>query len=114
MSEEINCWEFKRCGREPGGKEVSRLGLCPVVTADSSNGLNSGKNGGRICWAISGTICDYRVQGTFAKEQISCSSCNFFYLVTHEEGEKFCLLPPGQTQKRKAGREKQSPACCLK
>jgi len=26
-----NCWEFKKCGREPGGEKADRLGICPAV-----------------------------------------------------------------------------------
>ena len=41
-----NCWEFKNCGRQPGGSNVNDLGLCPAATDTSSDGLNRGKNGG--------------------------------------------------------------------
>lgn len=44
-----NCWEFTRCGRGPGGTQVPSRGLCPVVEADWADGLNGGKNAGRIC-----------------------------------------------------------------
>lgn len=26
----LNCWEFMRCGREVGGKNTEKLGVCPV------------------------------------------------------------------------------------
>jgi len=29
MKECLNCWEFKKCGREPGGEKASELGICP-------------------------------------------------------------------------------------
>ena len=47
-----NCWEFKKCGREPGGVKTAELGVCPAATTEKANGLNSGRNGGRACWAI--------------------------------------------------------------
>ncbi|MBI4595285.1 MAG: hypothetical protein HY730_02790 [Candidatus Tectomicrobia bacterium] len=79
-----NCWEFKRCGRELGGINVSKLGLCPAAIDASSDGLNSGKNGGRTCWAISGTMCDGKVEGTFAQKRVSCVTCDFFQKVIKE------------------------------
>lgn len=92
-----NCWEFKGCGREPGGSKVSELGVCPAVTDTSSNGLNNGKNGGRICWAVTGTFCGGKVQGAFAQKQLSCMNCDFFKKAKAEEGfGKFMTLKPGQ------------------
>ena len=73
-----NCWEYMKCGREPSGEKVTELGICRMATDESLNGLNSGINGGRICWTIAGTFCLGKVQGTFAKEQGSCVECNFF------------------------------------
>ena len=53
-----NCWEFFGCGRETGGEKVRELGECPASTDASADGLNNGKNAGRICWAVAGTLCD--------------------------------------------------------
>jgi len=25
-----NCWEYKNCGREEGGKNIEQLGVCPA------------------------------------------------------------------------------------
>lgn len=27
----LNCWEFKKCGRELGGAHVHDLGVCPAT-----------------------------------------------------------------------------------
>lgn len=96
-----NCWEFKRCGRAPGGSRVQELGICPASLDTSCDGLNGGKNGGRICWAIAGTLCDGEVQGTFVGKQFNCISCDFFQKVRAEirqkEGPgKFHVLKPDQ------------------
>ncbi len=89
-----NCWEFVKCGRELGGKNVAKLGICPAAIDASADGLNGGKNGGRICWTISGTFCKKKIQGFFAKKQLSCRSCSFFKKVKEEEGiEHFRLNP---------------------
>jgi hypothetical protein len=45
----LNCWEFLKCGREPGGEKADRLGICPAAADASFDGINSGKCGGRIC-----------------------------------------------------------------
>jgi len=95
-----NCWEVKKCGRTAGGAKVAELGVCPAATDASAEGLNGGKNGGRICWAITGTFCGGKVQGSFAQKQVSCMGCDFFQKVKQEEGIKFSSLKPGQTYKK--------------
>ncbi len=99
----LNCWESKKCGREPGGAKMSELGVCPAVTDFSCNGANGGKNGGRLCWAVTGTFCGGKVQGTFAQKQLSCMTCDFLMKVREEEKPtgRFTLLKPGQTLKAK-------------
>ncbi len=81
----INCWEFKKCGREFGGKNADSLGVCPVNVHKSSNGVNNGKNGGRFCWRITGTLCGGRRQGTYGSKLKTCMVCDFFKLVSREE-----------------------------
>jgi len=82
----INCWEFKKCGREPGGIRSYELGICPAALDTSFDGTNRGKNAGRFCWAVAGTFCGGAAQGTFAEKRESCLSCDFFNKVRHEEG----------------------------
>lgn len=88
MTNPQNCWEHTKCGREPGGRNVNELGICPASTLADANGINSGKNGGRSCWAISGTFCEGKVQGSFASKSMNCLSCAFFRAVWKEENEK--------------------------
>ena len=95
-----NCWELKKCGREPGGRNVDALTVCPAATDASSDGVNSGKNGGRICWALSGTFCGGKVQGSFAQKQVSCMVCEVYKEVKMEEGSNFKLLKTGQVYKK--------------
>jgi hypothetical protein len=96
-SRKINCWDFVKCGREFGGEKVAEIGICPASIDLSADGLNDGKNGGRFCWAISGTFCREKMQGFFAKKQLSCKSCNFFKTVKREEGINFRLTKPNDT-----------------
>jgi tRNA A-37 threonylcarbamoyl transferase component Bud32 len=81
-----NCWEYMKCGRQPGGHRVAELGACPAAEDDSYDGINRGKNAGRFCWAVAGTFCGGEVQGTFADKRASCLSCRFFSKVRAEEG----------------------------
>ena len=81
-----NCWEFKKCGREPGGVNVTGLGVCPAATEGRLNGVNHGKNGGRACWPVVGTLCGGQVQGTFASKISNCMACDFYQQVGQEEG----------------------------
>ena len=87
--DKLNCWEFEQCGREPGGKKVSELGVCRAATETKLQGTNHGKNGGRACWAITGTLCGDEIQGTFAAKLENCLQCEFYQLVRKEEGREF-------------------------
>ena len=84
-----NCWEFKKCGRQPGGENTSELGICPVAIQEEAHRLNSGINGGRSCWAIEGTLCGGKVQGTYAQKLGNCMDCDFYEKVRQEEGENY-------------------------
>ncbi len=81
----INCWEFKKCEREPTGKLVGELGVCPASTNEQLNGAHGGANAGRACWVIAGTFCGGVVQGTEAHKQHNCWKCDFFQAVKHDE-----------------------------
>jgi len=87
----MNCWEFKKCGREPGGAKVHELGVCPAATEVAANGKNHGKNAGRSCWRSAGTLCGGTVQGTYASKAMNCAKCEFYALVRREEGPSFAM-----------------------
>ena len=63
----MNCWEFKKCGRESGGVKVKELGICPAYPY----------NGAR-CAHVAGTLCGGKVQGTFAEKLSNCMQCEFY------------------------------------
>ncbi|MFA6216836.1 MAG: hypothetical protein WDL87_04195 [Candidatus Omnitrophota bacterium] len=84
-----NCWEFKKCGREPAGVKAAELGVCPVALEIRIDKINGGKNAGRACWAVSGTLCGGKVQGAFAAKVGNCMVCEFFKLVVREEGAQY-------------------------
>jgi CRP-like cAMP-binding protein len=74
------------CKRGPGGAEADANGTCVAAMDSSYDGINTGKNAGRICWAVAGTCCGGEIQGTFAEKRDSCTSCPFYRLVQEEEG----------------------------
>jgi hypothetical protein len=90
----LNCWEFKKCGREPGGKNISELGICTAAESRKYDGINRGKNSGRICWALVGTLCGGKVQGVYAQKIATCLNCEFYQYVCLQEGKemRYALL----------------------
>ena len=86
-----NCWEAKQCGREPGGSREKDMGICPAAVEARLDGTHGGKNAGRSCWAIAGTLCEGRVQGTFAQKYKNCENCNFYIQVKRDAGHQFVL-----------------------
>ena len=85
----LNCWEVKQCGREPNGKNTNAYGTCPAAIEEKADGINSGINGGRACWALAGTFCDEGIQESFSLKFGNCINCTFYNLVLEEEGENF-------------------------
>lgn len=85
----LNCWEFKKCGREEGGSKVDELGVCTASTDTHYDGKNRGRNAGRKCWHMEGTLCGGSKQGTFSTKVGNCIKCDFFNLVKEEEGDYF-------------------------
>lgn len=63
----MNCWEFKKCGREAGGAKAVELGVCPAYP-----------NHGNHCARVTGTLCGGKVQGSFALKLKNCMECDFY------------------------------------
>ncbi len=82
-----NCWEHKKCGREPGGEKAKELGVCPSAIAVAIDGVHGGKNGGRACWVVSGTLCGGKTQGSFEHKFHDCLNCDFCNIVIIEKGQ---------------------------
>ncbi len=85
----LNCWEYKKCGRELGGVNVHELWVCPATTEERLNGAHGGKNAGRACWVVEGSMCGGKMQGTFAQKYGNCVICDFFKITKEEEGTDF-------------------------
>lgn len=88
----LNCWEVKGCERQPGGMKTAELGICPAAIEKKLDGLNAGKNAGRSCWLVAGTMCGGKVQGTFAQKYGNCEKCEFFKSVREEERPAFRMV----------------------
>ncbi len=89
--QKLNCWEFKRCGREPGGIKVNEMGVCRAALEVKLQGVHNGRNAGRACWIVAGTLCGGKPQGTFAHKVMSCIECEFYRKVRAEEEKNFLL-----------------------
>ncbi len=85
----VNCWEFMRCGREPGGVNASELGVCPAAICKEADGIHGGINAGRCCWVVAGTFCKGDIQGSFAKKIHDCLACPFHCNVINEEDGEY-------------------------
>ena len=81
----LNCWEYKKCGREPGGLNTETLGVCPASIKSEYDSHNHGKNAGRCCWMVAGTMGSGDVSCVCASKLMSCYDCGFFHLVQQQE-----------------------------
>ena len=68
-SQKANCWEYMKCGRD---KDATIK--CPAYP-----------NFGRMCWAVAGTFCEGKVQGTFAQKYEDCRKCEFYQRIMNKE-----------------------------
>jgi hypothetical protein len=96
MNMKVNCWEVKKCGREPGGLNTKELGICPAAIEIRVNRVNSGKNGGRCCWTVAGTLCGGKVQGSAALKTMNCMNCEFYKSVWKEEHNSGTYKTPAE------------------
>lgn len=89
MSKKKNCWEFKKCERQPGGSKVGEFGVCPAAEEKRLDGVHDGTNGGRSCWVVAGTFCEGDLQGEFASQYKTCKDCDFYKKVQKENFNNF-------------------------
>jgi hypothetical protein len=80
-----NCWDVMKCGRQAGGRNILEFGVCPASTESRLDGIHEGKNAGRACWVVAGTMCHGIPQGTFAQKTRNCGRCPFYLSVRSEE-----------------------------
>jgi signal transduction histidine kinase len=68
-SMKIKCWEYMKCRRD---KDATIK--CP-----------SYPHFGRMCWAVAGTFCEGKAQGTFAQKYDDCRKCEFYQKMINKE-----------------------------
>ena len=90
MPHKLNCWEYKSCGREPGGLIAEQDGICPVSQAFDQDGINNGQAGGRICWRIYNRLAGLPSDRDLPV-LIPCKRCDFYRRVVFEEAEDIAL-----------------------
>ena len=81
----VNCWEFMRCGREPGGRVADTEGVCPAAVMRDLDGVHGGVNAGRSCWVVSGTLARDPESGCRHAKNVGCMRCDFYEFVVSEE-----------------------------
>ena len=82
----MNCWEFKKCGREANGVNEKELGRCPAYP-----------NKGKLCGELKGTLCGGKIKGMSAIKMEDCTRCEF-YRSKHYKGNKRLIESFGKTQ----------------
>ncbi len=82
----LNCWEVMKCGKGPEVSKANPLGICPVASTISANGLNGGVNGGRICWVIADIHCENKTMCSCIQGASDFFKCEFYNRVKKEEG----------------------------
>ncbi len=87
----LNCWEFRKCGREPGGSVAAREGVCAAAVHAAADGYLGGEKGGRACCFVSGTLCDEAARGTYREKSRVCWDCEFYQMLRREHGAAFSM-----------------------
>jgi hypothetical protein len=87
----LNCWEFRKCGREPGGRLAAEHGVCPAASLSAADGYLGGRNGGRACAFVAGTFCEGLFQGTYRDKSKDCWDCTFYRTLRAEHGAAFSM-----------------------
>ena len=77
-----NCWELKKCDYTL---------RCPVFSEIRLDGVHGGKNAGRCCWVVAGTLCSGTPIGKYVHKYSDCENCDFYLYVKKEEGQNFSL-----------------------
>ena len=85
----VNCWEFRKCGREPGGVNADALGVCAASTENAYHERNGGFMAGRYCWRVAGTQCETTADSDYASRMGNCMHCEFYLKVKAEEDDAF-------------------------
>jgi hypothetical protein len=87
-----NCWEFMKCGKQAGAKLAAGEEPCAASTETRLDDVHGGKNAGRACWVVVGTMCGEAPTGKCALELEDCGTCRFYKMVRKDEPDfKFAV-----------------------
>ena len=87
----MNCWDFRKCGREPGGERAQEHGVCPTALFEAADGYLGGRMGGKACAFLIGTFCCNLVPGTEPGRLKDCPACDFFNHLKDRHGREFSI-----------------------
>jgi hypothetical protein len=90
MAHKLNCWEYKSCGRQPGGLLANEYGICPVARALDLDGTNDGQAGGRVCWRVHSRMANRKADNDLPI-LTPCQKCDFYRRVLHEQADSIRL-----------------------
>jgi len=88
----LNCWNWKNCGRYPGGPNASDLGVCPAATDNNADGYLGGRGAGRACIYLTGTLCGGKVQGSYGEKHENCLKCDYYQAMKIEFGNELSVV----------------------
>lgn len=88
-NKKMNCWDFRRCGRTPYDGPIDEKRICPASVEKRLDGIHGGKNAGRACWAVTGTMRGGKRQGSAYQKFRDCMKCPFYRALKREEGENY-------------------------
>jgi hypothetical protein len=92
VKQNINCWEYFKCGCEPGGKNNTTIGICSAASEGKYNEINNGKNGGRFCWLVEKTLCNGTVHDSFFDKIEECFECEFYLMLQKQENKHLTVV----------------------
>ena len=73
----MNCWEYMKCGRIPGGENVDEHGVCPAYP-----------DHGHLCASVEGTVCQGPLEMAFTRKAAYCTMCDFYLSEHHAKGSE--------------------------
>lgn len=101
-----NCWEFWEYDLRKSLTESPTCRKCPAVVDMRLDGVHGGRNAGRACWVVPGTLCGGELHGEYQEKKKTCMSCDFFRSVRSHEEPFF--IPAGALAAMIAGPDSQN------
>ena len=104
----LNCWNFKNCGRYPGGPKADEMGICPTTTLNAADGFLGGRAAGRGCAYVTGTFCGGNIQGTHQEKAKNCQKCDYYKALKKQFGRKMGIAEFNAWNRKESGQPQTS------